>query len=251
MQTSSSLKSNNESCEAEDDKVLSICTICGDTFPMISLLHAHVNAKHNVDDTGMVSAFDCSFVARSPTRSSAGPEAIDPKHVCTHCGEGFFKKSDLKEHIVAVHRNLKTHICDQCRKGFTTPSYLRLHVLTVHEGVKAYSCPLCSKRYTQKHSLKKHISSRHGSDSTKNTATSNKEPHQSMQVKPSLSAMSSSTTVSSAALKKSFSPLPHCIFLYNTRFLQLLLSLIKLKNIICDLLGTDPVPLLTISSFPL
>ncbi|EUB63385.1 PR domain zinc finger protein [Echinococcus granulosus] len=202
MQTSSSLKSNNESCEAEDD----------------------------------------------------------PKHVCTHCGEGFFKKSDLKEHIVAVHRNLKTHICDQCRKGFTTPSYLRLHVLTVHEGVKAYSCPLCSKRYTQKHSLKKHISSRHGSDSTKNTATSNKEPHQSVNdisspvriiATADASQAVAQCNVYSAALKKSFSPLPHCIFLYNTRFLQLLLSLIKLKNIICDLLGTDPVPLLTISSFPL
>ncbi|KAL5966422.1 hypothetical protein TSMEX_005797 [Taenia solium] len=179
MMPSSSFQSNDDLRENEDDKVLSICTICGDTFPMISLLHAHVNVKHNVDDVETVPTLDHDFVAKSSGHSSSGLDALDPRHVCPHCGEEFFKKADLKEHIIAVHRNLKTHICDQCRKGFTTPSYLRLHVLTVHEGVKAYSCPLCSKRYTQKHSLKKHISSRHGSDPTKNIVMSNKETHQS------------------------------------------------------------------------
>uniref|UniRef100_A0A5K3FM42 Protein krueppel n=1 Tax=Mesocestoides corti TaxID=53468 RepID=A0A5K3FM42_MESCO len=167
MEESTRLILDRNFADAEDDNQLSLCCICGKTFPAISLLHFHIDNEHNDDSDGGLSTPLSSVPVTTPCSKDPLINVITDKkpslkHNCPVCEKVFPGQTSLKVHVETVHQGLRPQTCEICQKRFSTLSYLRLHITTVHEGVKAYSCPLCSKRYTQKHSLKKHIKSNHG-----------------------------------------------------------------------------------------
>ncbi|CAH8462252.1 unnamed protein product [Heterobilharzia americana] len=149
---------------ADEDDQLSLCCVCGQTFPSIKSLHTHINVVHEVNGENDDSP---SVTLGSRVSLSSSSEEFIPRSetsvVCANCKNTFPDMTSLRAHINTVHHGNRTAQCDVCMKIFSTPSYLRMHIATVHEGVRAYSCDLCEKSYTQKHSLKKHLKSSHSS----------------------------------------------------------------------------------------
>lgn len=76
-------------------------------------------------------------------------------HKCPHCGEGFTRRSLLREHV-SQHTGMKLFNCKVCNKNFPSPASLLRHNLT-HGGSRLYSCSICSKRFFQSTSLKRHM----------------------------------------------------------------------------------------------
>ncbi|CAH8460199.1 unnamed protein product [Schistosoma turkestanicum] len=156
---------------SEDDQ-LSLCCLCGQTFPNIKSLHIHINVVHKeVADsfdfhlTGGENDDSSSVTLESRISPLSGSKEFVSKPatsvVCPNCKKLFSGLTSLRVHIDSVHHGNRTPQCDYCMKKFSTLSYLRMHVATVHEGVRAYSCNICGKSYTQKHSLKKHLRNSH------------------------------------------------------------------------------------------
>ncbi|XP_058603342.1 zinc finger protein 574 isoform X2 [Onychostoma macrolepis] len=76
-------------------------------------------------------------------------------HECPHCGQGFTRRSRLREHVFQ-HTGEKLFNCKICKKSFPSPSNLLRHNLT-HGGSRIFNCPLCDKRFFQPTSLKRHM----------------------------------------------------------------------------------------------
>ncbi|KAG1947773.1 zinc finger protein 574 isoform X2 [Pimephales promelas] len=76
-------------------------------------------------------------------------------HECPHCGQGFTRRSRLREHVFQ-HTGEKLFNCKICKKNFPTPANLLRHNLT-HGGSRIFNCPLCDKRFFQPTSLKRHM----------------------------------------------------------------------------------------------
>ncbi|KAL7061236.1 hypothetical protein AAHC03_09123 [Spirometra sp. Aus1] len=162
--------------ESEDDNQLSLCCLCGKTFPTISSLHYHIDSEHDdANDDGdsastaepSSSASDHCLSPSKPVSKRAFPITSledyrsGETYSCPLCKRRFPGQISLKVHIETIHNGQRSATCEICEKRFSTLSYLRLHISTVHEGLKAYVCSICSKSYTQKHSLKKHVSTAH------------------------------------------------------------------------------------------
>nr|VZI04616.1 unnamed protein product [Spirometra erinaceieuropaei] len=162
--------------EPEDDNQLSLCCLCGKTFPTISSLHYHIDSEHDdANDDGdsastaepSSSASDHCLSPSKPVSKRAFPITSledyrsGETYSCPLCKRRFPGQISLKVHIETIHNGQRSATCEICEKRFSTLSYLRLHISTVHEGLKAYVCSICSKSYTQKHSLKKHVSTAH------------------------------------------------------------------------------------------
>lgn len=84
-------------------------------------------------------------------------------HECPHCGQGFTRRSRLREHVFQ-HTGEKLFNCKICKKSFPSPSNLLRHNLT-HGGSRIFNCPLCDKRFFQPTSLKRHMLIHQGGES--------------------------------------------------------------------------------------
>ncbi|XP_050979709.1 gastrula zinc finger protein XlCGF49.1 [Labeo rohita] len=73
---------------------------------------------------------------------------------CPHCGKGYKRKGDLKDHM-AIHSE-RPYMCLQCGKSYTQKVNLQNHLL-IHNGEKPFTCSQCDKSFTRKGDLKKHI----------------------------------------------------------------------------------------------
>ncbi len=84
-------------------------------------------------------------------------------HECPHCGQGFTRRSRLREHVFQ-HTGEKLFNCKICKKSFPSPSNLLRHNLT-HGGSRIFNCPLCDKSFFQPTSLKRHMLIHQGGES--------------------------------------------------------------------------------------
>ncbi|XP_027003595.1 zinc finger protein 574 isoform X1 [Tachysurus fulvidraco] len=76
-------------------------------------------------------------------------------HECPHCGQGFTRRSLLREHVFQ-HTGEKLFNCNVCNKSFPTPAGLLRHSLC-HGPPRSFTCPVCSKTFSQPASLKRHM----------------------------------------------------------------------------------------------
>lgn len=76
-------------------------------------------------------------------------------HECPHCGQGFTRRSLLREHVFQ-HTGEKLFNCNVCNKSFPTPSGLLRHSLC-HGPPRSFTCPICTKTFSQPASLKRHM----------------------------------------------------------------------------------------------
>ena len=54
------------------------------------------------------------------------------------------------------------HACPICDYSCTTKTNLKNHIDAVHEGKKPHKCSICDKSFSRKDPLKRHVDSVHG-----------------------------------------------------------------------------------------
>ena len=109
--------------------------------------------KNNPSECKKISSQDHEFPAKSQKTDNT----------CTICSKIFFKKSNLKLHIAAVHEGLKPFECPTCKKSFSAIADLKRHISEVHDKVKRFKCHFCDKSYGVSKHLKQHVKSIHES----------------------------------------------------------------------------------------
>ena len=84
-----------------------------------------------------------------------------PASLCPHCGKEF---RYLAQHIKLAHLGLVKYApaqCDICKKVYTQKSHLRQHVRAVHEQVKDHKCNFCGRAFFRKMHFKRHMQTMH------------------------------------------------------------------------------------------
>ena len=82
-------------------------------------------------------------------------------HVCEECGYAASEKNALTKHIKAVHENIRNHICGECGHAFVQKIHLKNHVEGVHEKSMNHVCEKCGYAASHKVNLKQHIKAVH------------------------------------------------------------------------------------------
>ncbi|XP_059047480.1 zinc finger protein GLIS3-like isoform X2 [Achroia grisella] len=140
---------------------------CGDRFPSVARLSAHVARAHaHALRDGL---FYCGwkgclrpqkgFNARYKMLVHVRTHTNERPHICNQCNKSFSRAENLKIHLRS-HSGEKPYICpyDGCGKAYSNSSDRFKHTRT-HTVDKPYCCkvPGCNKRYTDPSSLRKHV----------------------------------------------------------------------------------------------
>ena len=93
-------------------------------------------------------------------------ESITHPFQCTGCQKRFHKVYEATEHYTNSHKIFCDSFgkpskeekipCTICSKNFDRTNMKR-HILTVHKGVKPFKCTLCVTNFSTKTHLKRHI----------------------------------------------------------------------------------------------
>lgn len=102
---------------------------------------------------------------------------------CTHvgCTSAFAAMQNLRSHM-RCHLKVAPHVCTQCGAGFRRNTDLQRHTRTIHtsESQRPWPCTHCGRRFGRSDALKRHLSSRKRNDGC--------TPGSSRASSPSLSA---------------------------------------------------------------
>lgn len=95
-----------------------------------------------------------------------------PAFVCDMCGDGFYLKRTLLDHLEAAHGS--GFKCDVCGKMYTSKGNLVQH-LKIHDGIRKFQCEECGDVFMHKKSLEKHVLKHKGMVKTYNCGICGKE----------------------------------------------------------------------------
>ncbi|CAG4960931.1 unnamed protein product [Parnassius apollo] len=80
-------------------------------------------------------------------------------YVCQTCFKGFYKKSNLTEHLT-THLQITNKICEICGDSFVNQKTLMEHQ-RLHSDSKPYECDICSKKFVTSGRRSDHIKRTH------------------------------------------------------------------------------------------
>lgn len=107
------------------------CTACEKQFESRRLLTLHIRKKH----------------------------LKDFKHECEYCGQKFFTKVALKNHV-PTHTGERNYKCKICEKSYPRLKTLKDHI-RIHTNDRRYKCHICAQAFIQNCSLKGHMRTQH------------------------------------------------------------------------------------------
>ena len=173
------------------------CEFCGDSFKEQGHLDNHKEAKHAenpklVDcpepDCGLkfknskeldkhlrqfhiVTDHQCPkckmYLASRGSLHNHKKTCLDERNFkCSECGDTFFQKHHLDDHIKYKHSKERNYVCDVkvrgkvCGKSFKTETGLNNHKKT-HSDEKPHQCPHCKKAYKTLKPLRTHVYKEH------------------------------------------------------------------------------------------
>ena len=140
------------------------CTLCEKTFAYKDPLKVHVDFFHNGIGHKMWQIFSYKSPSQTPLHTEGNHNEIGkiPRHLkCDRCDKTFFKQKYLKEHVFAIHENVRNVKCGQCEKAFKTNKALKNHEKHMHQTTKTYSCNHCGKAFMCPSNLRAHVRSIH------------------------------------------------------------------------------------------
>ena len=81
---------------------------------------------------------------------------------CKVCGEAFYQKHVLDDHMKHKHSEERNHICSVkgCGKAFKSEQSLRLHMKS-YSDEKPHQCRYCEKAYKHFGALQSHVLKKH------------------------------------------------------------------------------------------
>ncbi|XP_045456729.1 zinc finger protein 62-like [Melitaea cinxia] len=138
------------------------CPHCDQSFNSYYQRNRHMFKEHNVAAaTYKCNICDKSFILKSKLTSHIKKvHLMERNHICSECGQGFFIKQSLDEHMVK-HNGERVFSCTVCHKAYARKKTLREH-MRIHNNDRRFKCGVCSVAFVQKCSLKSHMLTNHG-----------------------------------------------------------------------------------------
>lgn len=138
------------------------CPHCAESFQSYYKRNQHMIQVHNTSAASYkCNICDRMFLLKSQlTNHTKKIHLMERNHVCSECGQGFYQKQYLKEHMIK-HNGERIHKCDVCNKAYARKKTLREH-MRIHNNDRRHKCEVCSMAFVQKCSLKSHLLSNHG-----------------------------------------------------------------------------------------
>ena len=134
------------------------CNFCEQTFTWKRYLLKHLNIHHK-DDTHHF-CIDCcacfeSEVALTDHIVEAHSNKKQLTHTCSHCGEEFYFKYKLDEHMFK-HTGIKAHKCEKCTLAFVSRRELERHIAD-HSMEVSFHCNTCDQTFASIQDLQTHV----------------------------------------------------------------------------------------------
>ncbi|KAJ8705666.1 hypothetical protein PYW08_012712 [Mythimna loreyi] len=138
------------------------CPHCDESFTSYYRRNRHMAVEHNIAAaTYKCNICDKSFILKSKLTSHIKKvHLMERNHICPECGQGFFIKQSLDEHMIK-HNGERVFKCNVCSKAYARKKTLREH-MRIHNNDRRFKCGVCSLAFVQKCSLKSHMLSNHG-----------------------------------------------------------------------------------------
>ncbi|CAB3261147.1 unnamed protein product [Arctia plantaginis] len=138
------------------------CPHCDESFTSYYQRNRHMTDAHNSSAaTYKCNICDKSFILKSKLTSHIKKvHLMERNHICAECGQGFFIKQSLDEHMIK-HNGERIYKCTVCSKAYARKKTLREH-MRIHNNDRRFKCGLCPLAFVQKCSLKSHMLSNHG-----------------------------------------------------------------------------------------
>ncbi|KAM3957675.1 uncharacterized protein ACR2FA_008388 [Aphomia sociella] len=138
------------------------CPHCDESFTSYYQRNRHMFKEHNtVAASYKCNICDKSFILKSKLTSHIKKvHLMERNHICAECGQGFFIKQSLDEHMVK-HNGERVYKCMVCHKAYARKKTLREH-MRIHNNDRRFKCGVCELAFVQKCSLKSHMLSNHG-----------------------------------------------------------------------------------------
>ncbi|XP_063390092.1 zinc finger protein OZF-like [Cydia fagiglandana] len=142
------------------------CPYCSKMLKTHSHFKRHVNNhvtynKRKQSNT-KYNCHNCNFVSLSKGTVEAHINKVHlgiRPYICTICDKGFFKKSNLTEHI-NIHDKVKTETCEICGDSFVSKKTLMEHI-RLHKNQKPYKCEMCSESFVTSGRRSDHVKRKH------------------------------------------------------------------------------------------
>ncbi|XP_023939818.2 zinc finger protein 615 isoform X2 [Bicyclus anynana] len=138
------------------------CPHCDQSFTSYYQRNRHMFKEHNIAAaTYKCNICDKSFILKSKLTSHIKKvHLMERNHICAECGQGFFIKQSLDEHMIK-HNGERVFKCTVCNKAYARKKTLREH-MRIHNNDRRFKCGACGLAFVQKCSLKSHMLSNHG-----------------------------------------------------------------------------------------
>lgn len=134
------------------------CSSCKQRFVSKPELNVHLYAKHPEACAQLMACDICGRVCKDEAATAlhrlthTGGQHKD--FLCTNCGQGFSRKSNLIFHM-RTHSGEQPFECADCGKRFKLSGGLTAHRRT-HTKERPYQCPFCEKSYKHSTDLRRH-----------------------------------------------------------------------------------------------
>jgi KRAB domain-containing zinc finger protein len=158
------VKNHESYTKRERKKSYSFCSACSYKSLNKMSLEAHFNKMHL-----KIRPYICDICLKGFYKKSNLTEHVQThdktkKITCEVCGDHFFNKKTLNEHL-RLHSNIKPFPCQICNERFVTSGRRSDHFKRKHMD-KSICCVLCDKKFSLKKELNTHMKKvhRHGQD---------------------------------------------------------------------------------------
>ena len=134
------------------------CDLCGKKFTAQSTLYHHKRGIHSGLQPYHCKICDKRFNFNHSLKLHLLRHKGERPHACTLCDKSYLTASHLKNHVQAVHGNIRKFQCPVCNKSFPYDNSLKMHMM-LHTGTKPFMCCICSKGFVSKSALHVHEAS--------------------------------------------------------------------------------------------